>query len=1394
MMDKPPQQPDQAAAQTGQPAVAAAARPAGRPRRWLVRGLAGLLLGLLSLLALLAFLLASQSGSRLLLDGLQRASGGMLQLSGVQGNLWSGIELDQLQFNSQDVQLKADAVQLQWQLPALWRSQLAISRLHIGMLTVASRSSKEAARLPQTLALPVDIQAADLAVGVLQINTLQGQQQTPDLRLSALTGRLDYRNQQFFARLALRSDWGSARLDGQLAAIAPFALKATASLNGQVSQDVPVVSAELLASGSLSELVLQLQALDARSAARQKLLTGQARLVLLPFSPELLKQAQIDLQHIDPSAWSAAAPQADLTLKAWLQPQPGASTGPLTIAGSLQLDNLLAGSWDQNRLPLQALQTALQWRGQRWQLNQLKLTLNGDARIHGQLDAALTAAPTANAVLNVENLNLKALDRRLQASKIAGNLNLSTDAQKKIQLKADLHDAAASLQARAEYDSKRQQFSLNQFRLSAGAASMEGKGELSLRNQQAFALQAQLHNLDPARWLKLPAGSLHGELALSGNLQPALALKASLQKLSGQFGGQNLAGQADLAWHGGQGLTVSALDLHWGKNSLSGSGAWGRANDQLRLQLQAAELAALNPLLQVFDLQLDGQLQADLQLRGSLADPAAQVQLSGRQLDIRQGRQSWQIATLDGNAGIAKGNDGTVQADLALTRINGVLPKPNEAEVLGDMQAAKQGEHPAGQIDSLKLTLQGSRKNHRASLQLQLPKQRQFNLALDGALQPAGGRDPNWHWNGQLQSLTLSGKPGLTLSRPVALKLSPQYLQFDNLALSSELAQINVAQFEWNNGGLRSKGSMSGVRPVQLLNLVQQQYALTGDLSLGASWDLQMAERLQARVHVERQNGDLRFNDPDGTGVPVPLGVRQLSADLQAGGLLAGSDGDRMTLSLSANGSRLGSWQADASSSLSRSQGGWTLNPAAELAGKLSASVPDLEWLGPLINPGLVMKGRLQINAAVGGRLNQPQLRASASGRELELAFASEGLLLPNGSFDLHLDGSRLVLDQLQFSNTVKNLPRHDLFKDSELAGQTGQFKASGEVDIGKETGSIQAQWQHFPLVQRADRWLVVSGSAAISEASQIWTLNGNVLADGGYFRLPKLPPPSLSDDVHVIRNKAGNRNPATDSSQRKGLKTRLDFSFDMGPRFVFVGRGLNTGLAGKLRLRSVDGSPLQANGSISTVKGAYEGYGQQLAIERGILNFQGPPANPGLNIRALRQGLAVEAGVEVVGTVAAPQVRLVSEPDVPDAEKLSWLVLGRGSDQLAGGDASLLMSAASAIFGGDGSRNVPRDIVQGLGFDEFSIGAASSASASHVPGQTVAGATNLGGSSSTSSDQVVSVGKRLMPGLVLSVERGLSDASGAIKLSWQLTRRITIVGRTGSESAVDINYTFSFN
>ena len=164
---------------------------------------------------------------------------------------------------------------------------------------------------------------------------------------------------------------------------------------------------------------------------------------------------------------------------------------------------------------------------------------------------------------------------------------------------------------------------------------------------------------------------------------------------------------------------------------------------------------------------------------------------------------------------------------------------------------------------------------------------------------------------------------------------------------------------------------------------------------------------------------------------------------------------------------------------------------------------------------------------------------------------------------------------------------------------------------------------------------------------------------------------------------------------------------------------------------------------------------------------------------------------MEVTGNVANPQVRLVSEPNVPDNDKISWLILGREADQLGVNDASLLLTAAGAIFGSDGSGNIPKDLARGLGFDEFSIGPAENGGSSKLPSQTIAGETTVG---SVTNDNVLTIGWRMKPGLVLSIERGMSDASSALKASWQLGRRVRLVARTGTDVSLDVKYSFSFN
>jgi translocation and assembly module TamB len=60
-------------------------------------------------------------------------------------------------------------------------------------------------------------------------------------------------------------------------------------------------------------------------------------------------------------------------------------------------------------------------------------------------------------------------------------------------------------------------------------------------------------------------------------------------------------------------------------------------------------------------------------------------------------------------------------------------------------------------------------------------------------------------------------------------------------------------------------------------------------------------------------------------------------------------------------------------------------------------------------------------------------------------------------------------------------------------------------------------------------------------------------------------------------------------------------------------------------------------------------------------------------------------------------------------------------------------------------------------------------------------------------SNQVLTLGKRLSSDLLLSFEQGLGGAQSLVKLSYQLSRRVSVVVRGGTDNAADVYYTVSF-
>src|SRR5690606_10215318 len=139
-----------------------------------------------------------------------------------------------------------------------------------------------------------------------------------------------------------------------------------------------------------------------------------------------------------------------------------------------------------------------------------------------------------------------------------------------------------------------------------------------------------------------------------------------------------------------------------------------------------------------------------------------------------------------------------------------------------------------------------------------------------------------------------------------------------------------------------------------------------------------------------------------------------------------------------------------------------------------------------------------------------------------------------------------------------------------------------------------------------------------------------------------------------------------------------------------------------------------------------------------------------------------------------------------PDAEKLSWLVLGRPPEH-DGNDSGILMAAVGAIFGGQGG-GATQQLKDSFGIDEISV-------RSGVPGQGQAMRSSVVamGGSSASSGQVLAVGKQLSNRLRLSYEQALGGATSLVKLTFKLTERVSVVGTSGTDAALDMFYSFSF-
>ncbi len=1241
--------------------------------------------------------------------------GQTLSSQGVQGRLRGEVsgdhraQIKQLIYTAPSLRVQAEQVVLSLDAAQLWQGRLPLTGLQIANLQIQDQRPATPKLAPVNLTLPLGVKLG------WQVGRLDWQA-TPALTLTQLQGTYAYAAQLHTVVLdsAVLAQ-GRYRGQATLQAVQPMALQA--QLTGQVQTpqtgripSVPVM-AQVRVQGALGSMESLLQ------------LTAQLTSNLTPQIPS--NRAAQSSNRPDAKTPPTSAIHADVSVQ--IQPW------------QAQIVQHAQGQW-------RGVDLAQFWPG-------APSTL-----MDGEFSASPAASPSASprwrAELRIHNYRPGPWDRQLLPIQ--------------------------ALQAQVSYSESL--WRVDELAVRIGSGQVLGQGR---ETKQGWVGQLQLNQVQPAQLLTTlsgPAwlGQVSAQTLASGAVQVQASLgtaKAeSLPSPQGQPAVLKFKGQ----WEAGI-WEVQQLDARLADAVLSGEG----------------RIHTTGPVLQ-------GQWR--------LALPGLKLQMSGEAAPNR-GQGQLQVTLQDGARAAAWLQRWPVGASL----LHGVQ-LAGQAELSGQWQGGWQQKDsqlsldwkvPVGQFQRISQAspiqlaqFQGQVRGTMAALQIQWQGRVQQGLwtarvnSRMSLATPWGAQSGRPGWQGQLQTLAIELEHGqqqggwqLQLPQAVDWRISSSTspspyslsLQTPTFAWQAGVLQLRgptpgVALLRWS-AGLWAMSPRTGLLLPDAAQLQVDDVPLSwiqafgapdwpGDVLLQGRVEVKSSNPLKLTAVIERSRGDLLLPLEGLNQTRVPAGLNEARAQLNI-------TGAEVKFNLAWDSEQLGKLSAQGQTQLAES-GEWLAT--APISGSVKSSLRQVGVWSMLAPPGWRVQGTLDTAFEFSGTRNQPRWQGQLSADQLTVRSAVRGIEFNQGQLRARLQDQQVELTQLSFKGE---------------GVQGGQLQAQGTLHwlqspnqllgLNQVSIALKLQAQGLRVSSRADRRLAISGAVDAQLDQGQLHIKGRVQADQALFVLPENSTPTLGNDVVVVRRRGASGSVVASGAAQPSVMPSwvgvpdVQLVLDLGPDFRVQGQGLQARLSGVLNLNSSSATRglLRLSGDVRTEGGRYKAYGQDLNIESGLLRFNGAYNNPDLDIVAIRPNLSQRVGVTLGGTALQPRILLFSDPDLPDAEKLAWLVLGRsGAD--GGAESAMLQQAAVALLSreskGEG-KGVGTQLAGALGLDEVSLSRGSRSDA-------------------TATGAAISLGKRLSRDVYLVYESSLSGTFGSLYMFYDLSRRFKLRAQTGDQNALDVIFT----
>ena len=1291
--------------------------------------------------------------------------------------------------------LRADGLSWHWRPhPSAWLG-VDVRQFAARKATVVSGPpGQRPLAVPVSIAYPVQVSLAQASVDEVQVDELA------PLHKLALQGLVLDAQPGAQHRVAQASvDWQGATLKARarIGNLAPLPLTLDGSIVPTGSADAPRWAAVVHAQGTaaLFDLSATLRGV-AQGGHAAPALDASAKLQLLQAWP--LAGLRLHTQSLDLAALSPLAPQTRLTGQVELR----SSARDAPLHALVTLDNAQPGRWNERRLPLRRI--ALEAQGNLAQPDRVEVThfelaladalhdagrLTGRARwlgrelelqaqLAGVMPQRLDARAPAMTLAGPLHTQLKGLPSPAGAPGSAGpataqalHLGWKLDLQGKL----DASPQPVLISSEGSADAQRLEF--KRVHAQAGNASLDFGGSVVRAARGGWQVDSSgaLRDFDPLAWWPGEAGSAwrQGPHRLSGDWKFDLHLPADAARLPLLALAQRVAGNGTLRVHDSQlaGVPLAAelqigyapaaasaagrlqADVRVGGNQVLVSGRGDPAgdgqSDHVQLEVKAQALERLAPLLRLWP-----QAPAGKPLQGAAL---ASLSVDGRWPALRS-EGKVQLAQLElGTLALARGS-ASWQVDMRQAQ----TPVAVQCELAGLRQAGLRAEH-------LRADLRGTLAEHHIDISAALPvvppllAEKLLGIQLQSGTQARLQARGSWladrtagggRWRAQVEQLVVGSWDGTPAQAPPVSRWAQARdlraeLEFDGqgrlLTLQAQAGRMqfaDVAALRWDDVRLDLRGErpqfwlradVEAFALAPLLARVQPAMGWHGDLRLAARVDVRAAERLDADLVFERLAGDLQVTSGELTQA---LGLSEFRL------ALAAHDG-AWNFTPVLRGASLGeiTGQVRVHTTPERR---WP-HAQATLEGDVVAHVSDIGIWSTWVPPGWRLTGDLRTGVSLGGTLGAPRYTGALAGTGLGVRNLLQGVNVSGGEIAVSLEGETARIERFT------------------LHAGDGRLDLSGQATLGTSPEArLKIQADHFRVLGRADRLVIASGQADLLLKAEQVRLDWQLKVDEAAIDATRSDAPSLDEDV-TVRHAGAEQAAAPQAGAPRKCRFAAAVDIDLGEKTHARWHGVDTGLRGQLRLTTPNCQP-QLAGTIHAQDGTYVAYGQKLEIAHGTMAFSGPVDNARLDVLALRPNIDDKVGVAISGNLRTLRVRLYSDPEMSDTDKLSWLLLGRAPDGLGRNDTALLQRAAVALLSGEGV--APTDaLLKSLGIDDLTLRQGNN----------------------DVRETVVSLGKQLSRRWYVGYERGVNATTGTWQLVYRIAQRFTLRAQSGLDNSLDV-------